>query len=96
MSNTGTEKMLIRHKIGSARTIQTAVLVCEYLRRALGRPHSDVRPEQIRYHFYDPTNENGFWTADIIVEAEQLSLEDSSRFVNICRAFVAGRGEVWT
>jgi hypothetical protein len=88
-------QQLVRHKIGSARTIQTAVLVCEYLRCALGQPQSEVHPDQIRYHFYDPTDENGFWTADIIVEANQLSLEDSHRFVDICRAFVAGRGEIW-
>lgn len=83
--------------IGAARTIQTAVLVVEYLKDHLADPHTHIRRDQIVYRFKEPTSQNGFWSADIIVEThnDELDLEDSALFVNICRAFVAGRGEVW-
>ncbi len=85
---------MIRHKIGGARTIQTAVLVCEYLRsRLIGKIH----PDCIHYAFHEPTAANGNWSADIIVDATEtdMTLEVSHEFCETCRAFVAGRGEVW-
>lgn len=88
----------INHIIGSARTIQTAVLVVEYLKAGCAHPHSNIQPAQIKYRFKDPTPSNGWWSAEIIVETyaiDGLSLDDSSKFVSICRAFVAGRGEIW-
>lgn len=80
--------------IGAARTIQTAVLAVEYLRARCCQPHSDVHESRVQYRFKEPTESNGWWSADIYVDGE-LGLADSSLFVSICRAFVAGRGEVW-
>lgn len=85
----------MRHKIGGARTIQTTILVCQYLRDKLASPHSEVHPDMIRYHFTEPTQGNGFWTSDIIVEHANLTNKTASEFVSVCRAFVAGAGEIW-
>jgi hypothetical protein len=86
----------LRHKIGSARTIRTAVLVCEFLRSHCCFPHSSVHCDRVKYVFEDPTPENGFWSADIIVEAPvNWDSKESARFVEVCRAFVAGAGEIW-
>lgn len=87
--------MSTRHKIGSARTLRTTILVCEYLRDKCAHPHSEVHPSSIRYHFTDPTPQNGFWSSDIIVEHDKLSEKTSRELVTICRAFVAGAGEIW-
>lgn len=87
---------MTRNIIGSTRTIQSAVLVCEYLKKRLAKPHSDVHPDFISYSFKTPTEENGFWMADIIVTMNNMDLKTSNNFVDICRAFVAGRGEIWT
>lgn len=89
-----------RHKIGCTRTIKSAILVCEYLRSVCATPHSCIHGDRIRYYFTDPTPRNGFWSADIIVETfsnesgpeVQLVL---SEMVKVCRAYVAGRGEIW-
>lgn len=92
------ELKLVRHKIGSTRTIQTAVLVTEYLRQRCSVECS-IHPDAISYVFTDATDKNGFWTADIIVTSHALtepSMEACSILVNTCRAFVAGRGEIWT
>lgn len=85
---------LLRHKIGCARTIQTAILVTEYLRRRFDGIGT-VPKDSIRYVFTDATDRNGWWTADIIVDSNNLSIDDSGRLVDECRAFVAGRGEIW-
>lgn len=79
------------HKIGSTRSIQSAVLVCEYLRERV-----QFSREAISYHFTDPTDRNGWWSADILV-ATYGKYDDAevSKAVEICRAFVAGRGEIW-
>lgn len=87
---------MTRNIVGSTRTIQTAVLVCEYLKARLARPHSNVSPDSISYLFKTPTEQNGFWTADIMVTMDDMDLKVSDKFVDICRAFVAGRGEIWT
>lgn len=89
-----------RHKIGCARTIQTAILVCEYLRATCASPLSSIHGDRIRYWFTDPTPSNGFWSADIIVETysgeDALKVDKTlSEMVTVCRAFVAGRGEIW-
>jgi len=89
------EPKLNNHIIGHARTIQTAVLVCEYLRKALAQPHSSVHPDTISYWMQEPSADNGFWSADIVIRTAELDLKTSNRFVNTCRAFVAGRGEIW-
>lgn len=89
---------MVNHIVGSTRTIQTAVLVCAYLKDRLAEPHSDVHPDRIRYRMQTPSADNGFWSADIIVEtgdAVDFDLETSNRFVDTCRAFVVGRGEIW-
>ena len=96
----GAAKKLVRHKIGCTRTIETAILVCEYLRATCASPHSIVHPDRIRYHFTDPTPQNGWWSADIIVDTyepnEMLKMDNAlTMMVRICRAFVAGRGEIW-
>jgi len=84
------------HIIGHARTVRTAVLVVEYLSKSLGKPHSSVHPDRIKYRFTECSDRNGFWQSDIIVEMPfNWSLEESSRFVQMCRAFVAGAGEIW-
>jgi len=87
------------HKIGSARTIQTAVLVCEYLRRVCANPQSSIHGDCIRYRFTEPSSTNGFWSADILVDvygAYSKEQDDAlSNMVTVCRAFVAGRGEIW-
>jgi hypothetical protein len=85
----------VSHIIGCARTIQTAVLVVAYLQARLGQPQTSVQRDRISYRFKEPTAENGWWVADIIVKYEPLSLKESSQFVDLCRAFVAGRGEIW-
>lgn len=87
----------INHIIGHTRTIQTAVLVVEYLRRRCGNLKG-LHGDMFEYRFKNPTSENGNWSADIIVvtHATALDLEVSSKLCETCRAFVAGRGEVWT
>lgn len=90
-----------RHKIGGTRTIQTAVLVCEYLRARCCYPHSVINGAQLSYFFHDPTEKNGFWSADIIVTTYNTEFDVKvekaiSVMVDTCRAFVAGAGEVWT
>lgn len=89
------EKPIRRHIVGCTRTIRTAVLVVEYLRR---RNISQAIPgDAYGFIFKDPTPENGWWSADIIVTLYgDLDLETSSRLVDLCRAFVAGSGEIWT
>ncbi len=87
----------VRHRIGSARTIQTAVLVCEYLRERCAL-ECGINPDAISYVFTNATEANGWWSADIIVTTYSSgipNLENSHVLVNTCRAFVAGRGEVW-
>lgn len=83
------------HIIGHARTIQTAVLVIEYL---AGRT-PEIHRDRIQYRFTDPTPSNGFWSAEIYVTLygdESVKLDrEISRMVETCRAFVAGAGEVW-
>lgn len=94
----GDEVEMVNHIVGSTRTIKTAVLVVAYLRERCAQPHSKVHPDQIKYRFKNPNPANGYWSADIIIETASIvgvSLEDSSLFVNVCRAFVAGCGEVW-
>jgi len=87
---------MVRHKIGCTRTVETAILVVAYLGDALGKPHSSIHKDRIRYVFTEASDRNGFWLADIVVEAPiDWNLEESSKFVNCCRAFVAGAGEVW-
>lgn len=86
----------VNHIIGCARTIQTAVLVVEYLRtRSIS---CGIHGDMIRYAFKEPTAQNGNWSADIIVKTHSISIPDlkqSHELVEICRAFVAGRGEIW-
>lgn len=89
------------HIVGSARTIGTAVLVVEYLRAKLADPQTTIRQDQISYRFKNPTETNGYWSADIgittfnEIEAYSLPFELGTKFVDACRAFVAGRGEGW-
>lgn len=88
---------LYRHKIGSTRTIQTAVLACEYLKKQCST-ECKIHAGSITYVFIDPTPENGWWSADIIVTSNSPDvpgLKESSILVDTLRAFVAGRGEVW-
>jgi len=90
------EKLPLVHKIGSTRSIQSAVLVCEYLRAHCAVPHSFVHPSAIYYHFTEPTDRNGWWSADILVRANRgADMKALDVMVDICRAFVAGRGEIW-
>lgn len=87
------EAPLVNHIIGSARTIQTAVLVVAYLQKRI--PHGcKVHPDQIRYRFQDPTPENGWWSAEIMVVNHSFGFE-ADVLIGLCRAFVAGRGETW-
>lgn len=85
---------LVRHKVGCARTIRTAVLVTEYLRAHCCHPHSKVPRDAVSYSFTDASQANGHWSADIIVAAP-YSFDRASQFVDTCRAFVAGAGEIW-
>ena len=79
------------HKIGCTRSIQSAVLVCEYLRQQTSFPK-----DLIAYHFTDPTDQNGWWSADILVTTYgKYDDAEMTRLVEQCRAFVAGRGEIW-
>ena len=87
------ETPLINHIIGQARTIQTAVLVVEYLKKRI--PFGcKIHADQIRYRFTNPTPDNGYWSADIIVENHSFGF-DGDELIGICHAFVAGRGEIW-
>jgi hypothetical protein len=87
----------IRHKIGCARTIRTAVLVCQYLSQRCDKKH--IQEDSITYYFTDPTPNNGFWSADIIITTYAPYSKEQDRAisecVDICRAFVAGAGEIW-
>ncbi len=86
-----------RHIIGCCRSIPTAVLVCEYLRERCAI-RCKINPDSIAYVFKEPTEANGWWLADIVVNSYSLdvpNLESSGILVDACRAFVAGRGEVW-
>lgn len=98
MSESATPQKSVR-KIGCTRSIQTAVLVCEYLKEFCAHPHSPIGREAIRYAFTGPTDRNGGWSADILVEVygEYDPKKDitTNEMVPICRAFVAGRGEIW-
>ena len=84
----------LRTIIGCTRTIRTAVALVEWLRCNHCWPHSDVRADQVHYAFKNQTDaENGWWSADIYIDGD---LKDaSSRWTDLCRAFVAGAGEVW-
>ena len=83
----------IRHKIGSTRSIQTAVLVCEYLKKRCAIS-CNIPGDSVSFYCTDPTERNGFWTCDIIVTLwKPLAMSASTDLVNTCRAFVAGRGE---
>lgn len=84
----------IRHIVGVTRTIKTAVLVCEYLKDKCCAPHSKVPRDLVIYEFKDPCLENGFWSARILIDGN-LEYAESARFVETCRAFVAGSGEIW-
>lgn len=78
--------------IGNTKTIHTAILVVEYLKKRLGNPHSDIAKENITYREI-PNGEPWKFEIGVIVE---MNLKDSNAFVDNCRAFVAGRGEIWT
>lgn len=80
--------------IGHARTIKTAVAVVEFLRSRKLSPC--YAPDQIQYRFKEPNASNGFWSSDIVVQTQgHLPLDVSSHLCDLCRAFVAGAGEVW-
>ncbi len=84
---------MINNIIGSARTLRTAVMVCEYLKKRF-----PAIPEgTIKYRFTNSTSDNGWWSADIIVETfkNDLDFKLSGEMVEVCRAFVAGAGEIW-
>lgn len=87
-------KRKVRHIVGATRTIRTAVLVCEYLRDKCCAPHSTVPRDLIKYEFERPCTENGYWSAKILIDGN-LEYAESARFVETCRAFVAGAGEIW-
>jgi hypothetical protein len=94
------ERRPTRYSIGSTRTIATAVLVVEYLRRRHGAPHSKIHPDAFSYVFKEPNPANGWWSADIIVttynhECDPQLDKDINQAVDLCRAFVAGAGEIW-
>lgn len=95
-----TEKK-IRSIIGHTRTIRTAVLVCEFLRTCHCKPHSAVLPHAIGYEFTDPTPANGQWSAIIFVHGNldfvsgKVDVGFTNYLVDVCRAFVAGAGEIW-
>ncbi len=80
----------VNHIIGCTRTIQTAVLVVAYLKTRW--PNIKGRFE---YRVKDPTPSNGYWSSDILVVKYGLGLEHESEIIGACRAFVAGRGEIW-
>jgi hypothetical protein len=84
----------IRHIVGATRTIKTAVLVCEYLRDKCCAPHSKVHRDLVKYEFKEPCPENGYWSATILIDGN-MEYPESERFVETCRAFVAGAGEIW-
>lgn len=88
------EAKRVRNIIGAARTIRTAVLVCEYLKDKCCSPHSSVPRDLVIYEFKAPCPENGFWSATILIDGN-LEYAESTRFVETCRAFVAGSGEIW-
>lgn len=86
-----------RHKVGCTRTIRTAVMVCEYLRERCCKGTA-LNPTAVHYVFTNPSPDNGFWSADIIVDSWD-SVRDQptlTKCVEVCRAFVAGAGEIWT
>ena len=79
-------------KIGCTRTVQTAVLVCAYLRAR----HAWLPSDAIYYHFTEATDKNGHWLADILVkEYPAIKAIEITDLIHECRAFAAGRGEVW-
>ena len=85
-----TDAPILRHKIGCTRTLETAVLCIAYLReRRIGN-------HNIRFVCTQPTDANGYWSTDIIVDAQEMTDRQSHEYVETCRAFIAGRGEVWT
>ena len=91
----------VRHKIGSARTIRTTILAVEYL-RAQCLPNDVIHKDLIRFVFEEPTAVNGFWCSHIIVDEYTVEGKYNkefdqalSRLVDLCRAFVAGAGEIW-
>lgn len=95
MSETDDHSKKVVHKIGCTRTIQSAVLVVEYLALRIPEFHRD----RFSYFFTEPTQRNGWWSADICITTYG---DEGSRLdkrildaVEICRAFIAGRGEVW-
>lgn len=89
----------INHIIGHARTVKTTVMVCEYLKLTLD--FKIVHSSCVRYRFTDPQPSNGFWSSDILIVTykddgyNKEREEEIDRAVKICRAFVAGAGEIW-
>jgi len=84
----------INHVIGHARTIRTAIMCVEYLR---ARHFTNLHADMFTFRFTDPTPANGFWSGEIIVRCyRELDIAESHELVEVCRAFVAGAGEVWT
>lgn len=66
------------------------------LRQRHAAPHGSIHPSTIEYRFKEPTAANGNWSADIMVVAyDYPDDKDMTRIVDACRAFVAGRGEIW-
>lgn len=84
----------IRNIVGCTRTLRTAVTVCRYLQDTCCAPHSKVPRDLVKYEFKDPTPENGYWSATILIDGE-MEYADATLFVQTCRAFVAGAGEIW-
>ena len=88
--------MSTRHLVGCARTIRTAVMVTEYLKDRLCQPHSLAPRDSVSYVLKTASMSNDFWAADIVVDSDALdNLSLCSQFVDTCRAFTAGVGEVW-
>jgi hypothetical protein len=72
-------------------------MVVAYLEKA----HPKFNDGRTRYHFHNPAEveKNGWWLADIIVNVwgpyDAKVDAEISEMVRECRAFVAGRGEIW-
>jgi hypothetical protein len=79
---------MTRHIIGGSHTYQTALMCCAYL-NARYREDSLFRFEHTPTDVYHP------YIIYCCVPS-RAGIDVTGEAVTICRAFVAGRGEVWT
>ena len=98
------EPRVCHNIIGCAKYEQSAMLCVMYLQKRHSHPHSKVPPETVKYRLESrPPGDNSYydamWPWTIYVDTQEGEIggdyQTTTLFVDICRAFMAGRGELW-